>query len=84
MKAKPLLHHTLGNGHFEAYSKAAEHFVIASTILSEPSTAGAEIDRVLADCVTKVAQRHNISRSLSSHSSNLVSSCVHNTPNGLG
>jgi TPP-dependent 2-oxoacid decarboxylase len=56
MKAKPLLHHTLGNGHFEAYSKAAEHFVVASAILSEPSTAGAEIDRVLVDCVTKVAQ----------------------------
>ncbi|KAF9650215.1 pyruvate decarboxylase [Thelephora ganbajun] len=53
MKDKPLLHHTLGNGHFEAYSKAAEHFVVASAILSEPSTAGAEIDRVLIDCVTK-------------------------------
>ncbi|KAF9790319.1 pyruvate decarboxylase [Thelephora terrestris] len=53
MKAKPLLHHTLGNGHFEAYSKAAQHFVVASATLSEPSTAGAEIDRVLVDCVTK-------------------------------
>jgi len=54
MKTKPLLHHTLGNGHFEAYSKAVEHFVVASAILSEPSTAVAEIDRVLVDCVTKV------------------------------
>lgn len=53
MKLKPLLHHTLGNGHFEAYSKAAEHFVVASAILSEPSKAGMEIDRVLVDCVTK-------------------------------
>lgn len=53
MKDKPLLHHTLGNGHFEAYSKAVEHFVVASAILSEPSTAGAEIDRVLVDCVIK-------------------------------
>lgn len=60
MKAKPLLHHTLGNGHFEAYSKAAEHFVVASAILSEHSTAGAEIDRVLIDCVTKVIQSRNI------------------------
>jgi pyruvate decarboxylase len=30
MKVKPLLHHMLGNGHFEAYSKAIEHFVVAS------------------------------------------------------
>lgn len=58
MKDKPLLHHTLGNGHFEAYSKAVEHFVVASAILSEPYAAGAEIDRVLVDCVIKVAQ-HN-------------------------
>jgi len=49
MKAKPLLYHTLGNGHFEAYRKAAEHFVVASVILSEPSIAGTEIDRVLVD-----------------------------------
>ena len=65
MKAKPLLHHTLGNGHFEAYSKAAENFVVASAILSEPPIAGAEIDRVLVDCVTKVLQSHNISGSVS-------------------
>jgi len=64
MKAKPLLHHTLGNGHFEAYSKAVEHFVVASAILSEPSTAVAEIDRVLVDCVIKVAQCSNVSRGL--------------------
>jgi pyruvate decarboxylase len=62
MKAKPLLHHTLGNGHFEAYSKAAEHFVVASAILSKPSTAGMEIDMVLVDCIAKVAQPSDISR----------------------
>lgn len=84
MKAKPLLHHTLGNGHFEAYSKAAEHFVVASAILSEPSLAGAEIDRVLIDCITKVAQSRNISCSTPSCSSHLVSARVHNAPNGLG
>ena len=66
MKAKPLLHHTLGNGRFEAYSKATEHFIVASAILSEPSTAGAEIDRVLVDCVIKVVQSHNTSGTLSS------------------
>ena len=84
MKAKPLLHHTLGNGHFEAYSKAAEHFVVASAILSEPSTAGAEIDRVLIDCVTKVVQRYNVSDILSSYSSRLVSSRIYNTSDGPG
>lgn len=84
MKARPLLHHTLGNGHFEAYSKAAEHFVVASTILSERSTAGAEIDRVLVDCVTKVIQSRNISGSVSSCSSHLVSSSIHNTSDRPG
>jgi pyruvate decarboxylase len=84
MKAKPLLHHTLGNGHFEAYSKAAEHFVVASAILSEPPTAGAEIDRVLVDCVTKVAQRDTVSRDLPSNSFHLVSPRLYHTSDGFG
>lgn len=78
IKAKPLLHHTLGNGHFEAYSKAAEHFVVASAILSKPSTAGMEIDRVLVDCITKVAQPSDVSRGrLNLIPSSLVQSTSH-------
>ena len=84
MKAKPLLHHTLGNGHFEAYSKAVEHFVVASAILSEPSTAAAEIDRVLIDCVTKVVQCYNSSHSIYSYLSRPVSPRLHNTSDGPG
>ena len=82
MKTKPLLHHTLGNGHFEAYSKAAEHFVVASATLSEPATAGAEIDRALVDCITKVVQNYDVPGRAPSHSSYLVAPRVYNTPNG--
>lgn len=84
MKEKPLLHHTLGNGHFEAYSKAAENFVVASAILSEPSKAGAKMDKVLVDCVIKVFHCNNFHRSLSSYSSCLVPPRLHHNPNGSG
>ena len=82
MRAKPLLHHTLGNGHFEAYSRAAEHFVVASAILSEISVAGAEIDRVLVDCVTKVGLRRGTPTVYPD--SRLVSPRLYNTSDGPG
>ncbi|KAJ7784633.1 pyruvate decarboxylase [Mycena metata] len=52
-KTKPMLHHTLGDGRFDAYSKAAENFSISQSILSDKNTAAAEIDRVLTDCITR-------------------------------
>ncbi|KAF9267466.1 pyruvate decarboxylase [Marasmius fiardii PR-910] len=50
-KVKPMLHHTLGDGRYDAYTKAAEQFTIAQGILTDKETAAAEIDRVLTECV---------------------------------
>ncbi|KAJ6584893.1 thiamine diphosphate-binding protein [Mycena capillaripes] len=52
-KTKPMLHHTLGDGRYDAYIKAAENFTISQAILTETVTAAAEIDRVLTDCITR-------------------------------
>jgi pyruvate decarboxylase len=49
-KSKPMLHHTLGDGRFDAYHEAAKQFVISHTSLLDKTTAAAEIDRVLTDC----------------------------------
>ncbi|KAI0369373.1 pyruvate decarboxylase [Pilatotrama ljubarskyi] len=50
-KAKPMLHHTLGDGRFDAYYKASQQFTIAQTVLNSKDTAAAEIDRVLTECL---------------------------------
>ncbi|KIK57416.1 hypothetical protein GYMLUDRAFT_46289 [Collybiopsis luxurians FD-317 M1] len=50
-KNKPLLHHTLGDGRYNAYAQAADLFACSQTILNNADTAAAEIDRVLSDCV---------------------------------
>ncbi|TFL02421.1 thiamine diphosphate-binding protein [Pterulicium gracile] len=52
-KAKPMLHHTLGDGRFDAYQKAAEQFTIAQVQLDDAETAAKDIDRVLEACITK-------------------------------
>ncbi|KAF7346218.1 Pyruvate decarboxylase [Mycena sanguinolenta] len=52
-KAKALLHHTLGDGRYDAYIKAAENFTVSQAILTEANAAAAEIDRVLTDCITR-------------------------------
>ncbi|KAJ8463445.1 hypothetical protein ONZ45_g17579 [Pleurotus djamor] len=54
-KSRPMLHHTLGDGRFDAYEKAAEQFTISQAILKDASTAAAEIDRILTDCITAVS-----------------------------
>ncbi|EPQ54543.1 pyruvate decarboxylase THI3 [Gloeophyllum trabeum ATCC 11539] len=51
LKNKPMLHHTLGDGRFDAYTKAAELFTASQATLMNKSTAAAEIDRVLTDCI---------------------------------
>ncbi|TCD60395.1 Pyruvate decarboxylase 1 [Steccherinum ochraceum] len=50
-KSKPMLHHTLGDGRFDAYYKASQQFTISQASLTDAASAGAEIDRVLTDCV---------------------------------
>jgi pyruvate decarboxylase len=50
-KSKPMLHHTLGDGRYDAYEKAAEQIVASHASLNNRTTAAAEIDRILTDCV---------------------------------
>ncbi|KAI0081530.1 pyruvate decarboxylase [Panus rudis PR-1116 ss-1] len=50
-KSKPMLHHTLGDGRYDAYYKAAQQFTISQASLTDKASAAAEIDRVLTDCV---------------------------------
>ncbi|KAL5524687.1 hypothetical protein ACEPAF_9832 [Sanghuangporus sanghuang] len=52
MKTKPMLHHTLGDGRFDAYEKAAAQFTIAQAHPMTKETIAAEIDRVLTTCIT--------------------------------
>lgn len=51
LKNKPMLHHTLGNGKFEVYTKAAEQITIAQATIMAKSQAAAEIDRILTECI---------------------------------
>ncbi|KAH9947619.1 pyruvate decarboxylase [Amylocystis lapponica] len=50
-KDKPMLHHTLGDGRFDAYFKASEQFTIAQASLTSKTTADVEIDRILTECL---------------------------------
>ncbi|KAI0766453.1 pyruvate decarboxylase [Trametes elegans] len=50
-KAKPMLHHTLGDGRYDAYLKASEQFTIAQAVLNNKDTAAYEIDRILTECL---------------------------------
>jgi pyruvate decarboxylase len=49
---KTLLHHTLGDGRFDAYRKAAEQFTISQANITNKTTAAAQIDRILTDLIT--------------------------------
>lgn len=51
LKTKPMLHHTLGDGRFDAYLKAAEQFTFSQANLTRKENADIEIDRVLTDCI---------------------------------
>ncbi|KAH7910804.1 thiamine diphosphate-binding protein [Hygrophoropsis aurantiaca] len=53
LRTKPMLHHTLGDGRFNAYTTAAEQVTSAQTVLMHKATAAAEIDRVLSECITR-------------------------------
>jgi len=51
-KIKPMLHHTLGDGRYDAYLKAAKQFTWSQGVIFEIASAASEIDRVLTDCIT--------------------------------
>ncbi|KAG6861380.1 hypothetical protein C0995_000786 [Termitomyces sp. Mi166 len=51
--SKPMLHHTLGDGRFDAYNLAAQQFTYSQAFLNSKEYAPLEIDRVLTDCMTK-------------------------------
>ncbi|KIK85594.1 hypothetical protein PAXRUDRAFT_831956 [Paxillus rubicundulus Ve08.2h10] len=53
LKTRPLLHHTLGDGRFDAYTKAAEQVTTSQAMLMDKNHAAAEIDRILTDCITR-------------------------------
>ncbi|KAJ7054023.1 thiamine diphosphate-binding protein [Mycena amicta] len=50
---KTLLYHTLGDGRYDAYIKAAENVTIAQGIITNAESAAATLDRVLVECMTK-------------------------------
>ncbi|KAI0373921.1 pyruvate decarboxylase [Pilatotrama ljubarskyi] len=50
-KSRPMLHHTLGDGRYDAYYKASQQFTISETALNSKDTAAAEIDRILTECL---------------------------------
>ena len=50
-----MLHHTLGDGRYDAYYKASQQFTISQAALTDKATAAAEIDRVLTECVVTVS-----------------------------
>jgi pyruvate decarboxylase len=51
-KLRPLLHHTLGDGRFEAYGKAASLFTISQTYIVDKNNAASQIDQAITDCIT--------------------------------
>lgn len=53
-KVKPILHHTLGDGRYEAYALAAAQFSIFQANLTDKKTAASLIDRALTECIKLV------------------------------
>jgi pyruvate decarboxylase len=49
---KPMLHHTLGDGRYDAYLKAAKQVTFSHGAVFDINCAAVEIDRVLTDCIT--------------------------------
>jgi pyruvate decarboxylase len=48
VRSKAIMHHSLGNGKFDMYENMAKHIMAATTVIDNPPTAAAEIDRVLS------------------------------------
>lgn len=51
LKTRPILHHTLGNGRFDAYIKAAEQVTLSQVFITRKECADTDIDRVLTECI---------------------------------
>lgn len=51
LKNKPMLHHTLGDGRFNVYTKVAEQITAAQAIIMNKAQAAAEIDRILVEAI---------------------------------
>ncbi|PPQ68333.1 hypothetical protein CVT24_004814 [Panaeolus cyanescens] len=52
-KTRPLLHHTLGDGRYNAYREASAPFVILEENLMNRNTAATQIDNAISECITK-------------------------------
>ncbi|KAF9565691.1 pyruvate decarboxylase THI3 [Agrocybe pediades] len=52
-KTKPLLHHTLGDGRFDAYRQASTQFTIFDAALMSKTDAGQLIDQAITQCIQK-------------------------------
>ncbi|KAJ2935191.1 hypothetical protein H1R20_g1938, partial [Candolleomyces eurysporus] len=48
-----LLHHTLGDGRYDAYAKAAEQFTTHQAYIKNAATAAVVIDEAIVQCLTK-------------------------------
>ncbi|RDB18060.1 putative pyruvate decarboxylase C13A11.06 [Hypsizygus marmoreus] len=49
---KPMLHHTLGDGRYDAYIKAAKQVTAFQSLLSNKNDAASQIDRALTESIT--------------------------------
>ncbi|EKM79422.1 hypothetical protein AGABI1DRAFT_113984 [Agaricus bisporus var. burnettii JB137-S8] len=52
-KARPILHHTLGDGRYDAYTIASQQFTIMQTSLNKDSDVARLIDDTLVACITR-------------------------------
>ncbi|KAF9454735.1 pyruvate decarboxylase THI3 [Macrolepiota fuliginosa MF-IS2] len=52
-KTRPILHHTLGDGRYDAYTIASKQFTILQTALVNKHEVAHQIDEALTVCITK-------------------------------
>ncbi|KAJ3573206.1 hypothetical protein NP233_g2580 [Leucocoprinus birnbaumii] len=50
---RPILHHTLGDGRYDAYTIASKQFTISQTQLMNKHEAALQIDHALVECITR-------------------------------
>lgn len=53
-KERPMLHHTLGDGRYDAYYTASKQFTTYQARLWNRSEAATQIDEALRTCITRV------------------------------
>ncbi|KXN93339.1 Pyruvate decarboxylase [Leucoagaricus sp. SymC.cos] len=52
-KKRPILHHTLGDGRYDAYNIASRQFTISQALLMEKHEAAHQIDHAIVQCITR-------------------------------